>query len=361
MGRFQIIRRIGRKLSLPHRGNPPKPEPTIQAEPVQEAPGPGLPEKRPALSVIVPVYNVEPYLEDCLRSILRQSFRSLEVVVVDDGSTDRSLEIARAVAVSNRRIHIVAQENAGLGAARNTGIRYARGEFLAFADSDDIVPQHAYRAMMGSLERSGSDFAVGSLKRLAGKQRFMTAWVSRVHRVTRTAIAVEDFPDILQDVFAWNKVFRRSFWDEHVGQFPDGLYEDQEPAGRAYLRSRQFDVLSDVVYEWRLRRDGSSITQKKTQVSDLKARVEVIMRVHGLMAAEAATPVYQRWLAKSLGPDLGHYYQQLPRVGDEYWRQLRHAVVTLSGYADSAVWDLLNVHERIVAKLIADLRLLLSD
>ena len=165
---------------------------------------------------------------------------------------------------------------------------------------------------------------------------------------------VDDFPEILQNVFAWNKIFRREFWDQHVGQFPDGLYEDQEATARAYLRSKKFDVLSDVVYEWRRRNDSSQITQQKSAITDLQARIDVIHRVHQLFLAEASPTVYEQWLAKSLGADLAHYYRQVPRVDDEYWQQLQRIVTTLAGHSNDNVWSRLELHERIIARLILE-------
>ena len=100
------------------------------------------------LSVVVPVYNVENYLDECLTSIVRQTYDRLEIIVVDDGSADGSLDIARGYAQADARIQIICQPNAGLGAARNTGIANATGQYITFADSDDIVPLGAYKTMM---------------------------------------------------------------------------------------------------------------------------------------------------------------------------------------------------------------------
>src|SRR5687768_15501471 len=98
----------------------------------------GVPLTRaPKVSVVVPVYNVEPYLAACLQSISAQTYRNIEVVVVDDGSTDGSLAVARRARRQDRRIRIVTQPNGGLSSARNTGTAAATGEYLAFVDSDD--------------------------------------------------------------------------------------------------------------------------------------------------------------------------------------------------------------------------------
>ena len=117
------------------------------------------------LSVVVPAYQVEEYLAESLESILTQSHSALEVVVVDDGSTDRTGEIADGFAARDPRVRVVHQANAGLGAARNAGTSLSSGDYLAFADSDDLVSAGAYERLLATLERTGSDLAIGAVVR----------------------------------------------------------------------------------------------------------------------------------------------------------------------------------------------------
>ncbi len=122
----------------------------------------------PLLSVVVPAYQVVEWLEESLRSVLDQSLADLEVVVVDDGSSDGTGELADRIAAGDDRVRVVHQPNAGLGAARNAGTAAATGEFLTFADSDDLVLPGAYELLVGSLRTSGSDLAIGAVERLRG-------------------------------------------------------------------------------------------------------------------------------------------------------------------------------------------------
>ena len=120
---------------------------------------------RPRLSIVVPFFCVEEYIGDCLRSLARQTFEDFEVVLVDDGSPDNSAAIARDFVERDARFRIVTQENQGLGPARNTGIKQSGGEFIAFVDSDDVVPRHAYGLMIRMLDETGSSFAAGNVRR----------------------------------------------------------------------------------------------------------------------------------------------------------------------------------------------------
>src|SRR5689334_23375145 len=131
----------------------------------------------PRLSVVVPVYNVERYLDECLASLAAQHVEDFEAILVDDGSTDGSAAIARRHAGRDPRFRLVSQGNAGLGAARNAGVELARGEFLAFLDSDDKVPADGYARMLASLERTGSDFATGNIHRFDGTGSWPAAFL----------------------------------------------------------------------------------------------------------------------------------------------------------------------------------------
>ncbi len=221
---------------------------------------------QPALvSVVVPFYNVEQYFAACLNSLIRQTYRNLEIIVVDDGSPDRSLAIARSYRRWDRRVKIVRQPNRGLGAARNTGLAAATGRYVTFVDSDDLLPRTAISTMVRTLESTGSDFVVGGLRRFEqGLKPQTPPWVKQTHRLQRLNIRLDDHPDILRNVFAWNKLFDREFFVREVGGFPEGVrYEDQEATAKAYLRGT-FDVLNVNVYLWRRRIEGTSITQQKT-------------------------------------------------------------------------------------------------
>ena len=238
--------------------------------------------RRPLLSIVVPVYNVEGYLSECLESILCQPMRDLEVILVDDGSTDSSGRIATRFARSSPRVRLLRQANAGLGAARNAGARAARGHMLAFVDSDDTLPSDAYTHMVSTLERTGSDFVVGKLVRDRDGVKSAMPLMRRNHERQRLAITLEEMPEILADVFAVNKVFRRSFWDDAGLSFPDRLrYEDQIALTSAFLTAGRIDVLRDTVYHWRVRPDRTSITQRRHEIEDLRDRLLTKQMTHG--------------------------------------------------------------------------------
>ncbi|HEY0948774.1 glycosyltransferase family 2 protein [Nocardioides sp.] len=275
--------------------------------------------RAPLVSVVVPVFDVAGYLPEALDSILGQSHRNLEVVVVDDGSTDDSGRIADGYADRDPRVRVVHTDNHGLGAARNEGIRHATGELLTFADSDDVVPPGAYAALVRQLGRTGADFVTGSVARWEGDRLEELPWMRRLHR-PRAAYVIEQHPEILGDVFAWNKLFRRSFWDEAELAWPEGIrYEDQPATTRAYVAARRFGVVPDVVYHWRIRHDGTSITQQRSSVADLRDRWTTKRMSLATVRGFDSDQVTRVFVDRVLAGDMPRYFTVIPGCSDEWW------------------------------------------
>src|SRR4051812_748761 len=149
------------------------------------------------ISVVVPAFDVGPYLRECLASIAGQTVRDLQVIVVDDGSRDGTRAIAEEFAASDPRFHVIAQENRGLGAARNAGVDAARGTYLAFVDGDDILPPRAYEHLQGALARTGSDFAAGNVFRLTGDGAAQAPFLRRAFARTRLRTHVTRFDELI--------------------------------------------------------------------------------------------------------------------------------------------------------------------
>lgn len=283
------------------------------------------------MSLVVPAYNVAAFLPSCLDSILSQSFEDHEVLVVDDGSPDESGEIAEAYAARDSRVRVLHIANRGLGGARNEGMRHVRGDLLGFADSDDLLPPDALATMVEAQRADGADFVVGGVERL-GAPGDPTAlvglpWMRRLHRERRT-VAIEEHPEILGDVFAWNKLFRREFVATSGLHWPERLrYEDQPATTQAYLCATRFTVIPEVVYHWRVREDGSSITQQRATLEDLHDRWRTKQMSLDSVEAHGSPAVTRIFRNRVLPGDLARYFTEIPGCEDEWWRELRAGVV----------------------------------
>lgn len=290
--------------------------------------------EQPLLSVVVPAYDVAAYLPACLDSILASTHTRLQVVVVDDGSPDESGAIAEAYAARDPRVIAVHTDNRGLGAARNEGLRHVTGDLLAFADSDDVVPPGAYDVLHRQLRRSGADLVTGSIARWettadGTEQLVEPPWMRRLHRERRSAI-IDQHPEILGDVFAWNKLFRTSFWRDNQLGWPEGVrYEDQPTITEAFLRARLFGVIPDVVYHWRIRTDGSSITQQRSSIADLRDRLVTKQLALASVEDYGSTEVTRIFRDRVLAGDLHRYFIEIPGCTDEWWDALRIGVLTM--------------------------------
>ena len=313
----------------------------------------------PLVSLVVPVYGVERYLPACLDSLIEQTHSRLQIILIDDGSPDRSIDIMEAYAQRDSRIEIIRQPNAGLGAARNTGALAARGEFLMFVDSDDTLELDAVETYVRSLRRTGSDFAVASYQRLNSAGTWPAAWwIRAAHRLPRPAVTLREYPDIQVNAVAWSKCYRRKFWVRHQMAFPVGvLYEDQAVSSRAYVQASSFDVLSRVLHNWRVRDDRTSITQQAAEVRDLRARLDAARA----SLAELDIPGFERprevRLAHYLSNDFPLSIKAAQHGNDEFWEMLRDGLTTLTAEITPSVWERVSAQQRVATELvIADKR-----
>ena len=219
----------------------------------------------PKVTIVVPVYNVREFLPLCLHSVRAQRYPNLEVIVIDDGSSDGSFEMAAGFD-EIMKIRVLQKTNGGLGAARNTGFsRIESTDYLLFLDSDDALPLGSIWRYVSAAEKHKVDFVVGPAKRMKGlsfrwradARAFYSEEGSRSTTFSKAPLAI-------RDVTAWNRLFRWDFWKEHELRFPEGvLYEDMAPMARAYCEAKSFFVLKRSAYFWRVRTgDNKSITQR---------------------------------------------------------------------------------------------------
>jgi len=287
--------------------------------------------RAPLVSVVVPAYGVEEWLPECLTGLVAQTHREWEAIVVDDGSPDRSGEIAEGWARDDHRIRVLHTANGGLGAARNEGARQARGSYLAFLDSDDVLTPDAYTVLVTSLERSGSDFATGSMRRLEDGEQIEPRWMRRLHTPPLSGARIGDRPEILGDVFAWNKLFRTTFWNAAGLSWPEGVrYEDQPLTTRAFLAGT-FDVLPEVVYHWRIRTDGTSITQQRAAIDDVRDRWRTKQDSLAEVRAHGDPAVTEVFVDRVLAGDLWRYFLHLPDASEAWWTELRAGILEIWG------------------------------
>ena len=233
------------------------------------------------ISVIIPIYNVSEYLSQCLDSVAA-AIRNLdvEVLLVDDGSTDNSGQIAEEYAEKDTHFSYIRKENGGLGSARNFCVKLAAGKYLMFIDSDDLVEPDFFINMFALAERTQSDLTLCSMAQVDSKK----TWASTISLRTFSTIPEEETihittnRNLVFDTIVTNKLILRSFYLEHGFLFPEGqLYEDIPVAMKMHCRANKVAFLRKAEYLWRVR-DGESrsITQNNTQLKNLTDRLKAL-------------------------------------------------------------------------------------
>lgn len=228
----------------------------------------------PVLSVIVPVYNTAPWLRRCLDSICGQSYANLEILCVNDGSTDNSAEILAEYAAKDARIKVFTQANAGLSAARNTALEHASGEWVTGVDSDDYIAQDIFAKALASITEQVDMVAVGVMEK----------WEDAPERdsVSESYPRDEVLPMTVRQagemlVCFWNKLWRRSLIEQHGLRFPHGLVHEDDGFFYQYAPYvRQVALCSAVGYYYMQRR--GSITKSGQSELETSSRYTKVMR-----------------------------------------------------------------------------------
>lgn len=242
----------------------------------------------PAISVIIPVYNVAPWLKECLDSVIAQTFQDMEIIIVDDGSTDQSPEIISEYAQRDKRITVITKDNGGLGAARNTAIAKAKGEYLAFLDSDDKLHPDAYRKLYEQASKYDCDIVFCQTAYLDDSTGNITEednqtalpLFKRYKKLSNPLTLDQIDPAAIFSydsfVVAWNKITRRSLIEKINARFPERLiFEDMPFYFYTLLNSHQLSVVWDRLIYYRINRKNS-IMNARNKKGDI---VEILLTI----------------------------------------------------------------------------------
>lgn len=252
----------------------------------------------PLGSVVVPIYNTAPWLPAALASLRRQRLRDrLEAILVDDGSTDGSRELARAYAGRTPGVRYVHQTNAGLGAARNHGLRLATGRYLGFLDSDDYYPKHGLDRLLAAAGRHDAAVVVGDMHGVPPRQS--PPWRRELtdHPYPRVVGSIGEAPDLVGNPSPCNKVFARELVAQREARFTEGMaFEDVLFTLPLLLHSDRTVIIPELVYLYRRRGDGSSIMDNRSQPIKIMQHLAVIEEL--MARAAGADPAARRAVAR---------------------------------------------------------------
>lgn len=209
------------------------------------------------VSIIVPVYKVENYLDKCLQSIVSQTYSNIEIILVDDGSPDNCPTMCEKWAQNDRRIKVIHQRNSGVSAARNVGIEIASGELICFIDSDDFVDQSLCQKAVSEIEKNGADIVVFDAIRVTESGEPLETTENIKHTCLNKEEAMRElFLGNIHD-YACNKIFKRELFSDV--RFPiERIFEDIGTMYKVFLNAQKVCCLPEELYNYRKRR-GSVI------------------------------------------------------------------------------------------------------
>lgn len=219
------------------------------------------------ISVIVPIYNVEKYLERCIESIIKQTYKNLEIILVDDGSNDFSGKICDKYSKKDRRIKVIHKKNEGLSEARNSGLEIARGEYIGFVDSDDYIETNMYEYLLSLLKINNADISVCGFQKVwddIKSRKEENTIIENNNIVLKSKDAIEYIVDdqILKS-YAWNKLYKRSLFIDI--KYPKGLkMEDVATTYKLIYKSKIVVIGKESKYYY-TQRKGSILNSKKSQ------------------------------------------------------------------------------------------------
>ena len=213
------------------------------------------------VSVIVPIYNVESYLCKCIDSIINQTYKNLEIILVDDGSPDNCGKICDRYAASDERIRVIHQENGGLSAARNAGLKIMTGKYLMFVDSDDWLETRCVELLYGLLEKYDADLAIGGVEKKEDESEKII-WTTRSQSISN--IIFDSKQDAMKDMFqngcaSWARLYKREIHENVL--FPVGeINEDEAIVLKILDQCKKVIKTNEVIYNYRYRKRSITST-----------------------------------------------------------------------------------------------------
>lgn len=228
---------------------------------------------KPKISIIIPVYNAENYLRQCLDSIQAQTLKEIEMICINDGSTDSSLSILKEYSLSDKRIKVVSKKNDGLGSARNTGLNLAEGEYIGFVDSDDFVEMDFFLKLYNRAIDTDAEVVIGNISLYYDDSKTFKPYRDKTmysYLSTLKSFNAKEIPWILENIGIWDRIYKRKFLESFEIRNPEHIiYEDALFSYQTSILAKRLTVVDDVYYIYR-KNIGTAITDKEIENDNYK-------------------------------------------------------------------------------------------
>lgn len=314
--------------------------------------------KIPIISVIIPFYNTEEYIKECLKSVLNQTFKEIEVICINDKSTDKSLKIVEKYARKDDRIKIInLDKKSGQSTARNRGLEIAKGEYISFVDSDDKIDLDAYEKTYSFIKKYNLDMVVFNAMRIDPYNKIIPSDIHQIAIPNETTIktSIYQHNDFIYDTCVWNKLIKTEFIKENNFKFIDGrLYEDMLYSMQMHCASKSVGVLPNVNYYWRIRRsEEKSTTQKRTEIKNISDRIFITKNIIELFKSNEESvilldPLYNKLLTL----DFKIYIDKIHLGNEEYLKIIEEEIKPSVKSMDHKHFQLLSDYDKVKYDLL---------
>lgn len=235
------------------------------------------------VSIVIPIYNVAPYIERCLISVMHQTYPNIEIILVNDCTPDNSMEIVQRVIGNSSKRHDVKicnhKVNLGLSAARNTGIQYSTGEYIFFLDSDDDIVSTAIEKLFHLSQKYNSDFVMGDFNVIGARNAPNYLFLEEIESISTNKQILETYFNRKWYCMACNKLIKRNMLIENNLFFKEGIYhEDELWSFQLVLMSTRMAILYERTYNYYVRSNSITTVLKKKNIDDLIYICNTIMQ-----------------------------------------------------------------------------------
>ena len=224
------------------------------------------------VSVIIPVYNGERFIEQCLNSVLNQTYENLEIICINDGSTDQSLKKLKEYAAKDDRVVVLSQENKGMSGARNSGMDIATGQYIAFVDCDDYIDVTMIEKLVDIANRTEAEIVITNILLFFEVTLQIKSFRDEplYYSLRKTTFTLNQAPEMIKHVGVWDRIFQRDFIEKNKFRFIDKVtYEDAAFCIETEIKARKIALTPEHLYFYR-KNAGGSITDKEKNNDNYK-------------------------------------------------------------------------------------------
>lgn len=291
------------------------------------------------ISVVVPIYNTERYLADCIDSILGQTKSGLQVILVDDGSTDGSAAIGKAYAKHHPNVTYVYKENSGVAATRNLGASLASGEYLTFVDSDDLLDPHMFERLYALAKHFDAQVATCGMAHFndLSDRKYPSPLYDNAFRETKIQAGnLEELPLQIFNTSCCNKLFQRHFYEQNHLECPEGqVYEDIPFSIESLAKAPSIAATPEKLYLYRVRTsDTNSITQQRHDIQNLKDRLTALRSTLDYLQKHNSESLCKVFQDRTITHDLKLHFKSFPTIDAKLQAD---AAAAIASYVDECI------------------------